>query len=70
MQTRVMFIPALVLLSSCSTALRTEHVSASMQPRPGVLYNLPMATLDVEAKFLVTSCSVDANDLAQIGYQL
>lgn len=70
MQIRVVFIPALALLSSCSTALRTEHVSASMQPRPGVLYNLPMATLDVEAKFLVTSCSVDANDLAQIGYQL
>jgi len=70
MKSSLMFMPALVLLCSCSTALRTEHVPAGAQPKPGILYNLPMATLNAEANFLITSCSVDDNELAQISYQL
>lgn len=63
-------VSTIAVLSACTTTLKTAHVSAGTEPKPGVLYNLPMATFDVEAKFLITSCTIGANDIAQIGYQL
>lgn len=60
----------LVVLCACSTSLKTERVGDTEEPLPGVLYNLPMATFDVEAKFLITECSIKSTNLSEISYQL
>lgn len=66
---QLVVIALLALLTACSTALHTERVPAGSGPKAGVLYNLPSAILDVEVKFLVTSCS-KSNDFAVLGYRI
>lgn len=63
-------IPVIALLAGCTTTLNTQHVSPNGQPKPGVLYNLPIAVFEIEATFLVTSCRVNENDILELGYQL
>jgi hypothetical protein len=70
MKNLVIAITLIVVLGACTTSLKTEHVSVNGEPKPGILYNLPMAAFDVEAKFLITSCIINSNDLAQISYRL
>lgn len=60
----------LVVLCACTTSLKTERIGDAEKPLPGVLYNLPMATFDVEAKFLIVDCTINANNFAEVRYQL
>lgn len=47
---------AIVTVTGCSTSLQSNRHYADSEVEPGVLYNLPMAVFDVDAKFLVTGC--------------
>lgn len=57
------------LLGGCTTTLRTENVLAGNGPGYGLLYNLPRAEFDVEARFLVTDCKANGK-VAELRYEL
>lgn len=44
------------LVSACSTSLQTEQIMEGARAKPGVLYNLPAAQLEVAVKFRVVAC--------------
>lgn len=47
---------AIVTVTGCSTSLQSNRHFSDSEVEPGVLYNLPMAIFDVDAKFLITGC--------------
>lgn len=47
---------AIVTVTGCSTSLQSNRHYADSEVEPGLLYNLPMAVFDVDAKFLITGC--------------
>lgn len=49
---------ASLALAGCTTQLQTKPVSKEADATVGVLYNLPMAAFDAEARFLVKGCSI------------
>lgn len=70
MRTFVIGLGIVFSLTGCTTSLKSTYVSAAHDPGPGVLYNLPMAVFDVEAKFLVTGCTVTPGGNAKLSYEL
>ncbi len=60
----------LLMVTGCSTTLNTQRLSASKEPDWGVLYNLPMAAFDTEAKFMVKGCSMSSGGTPLLTYEL
>jgi len=60
----------LICLGGCTTVLTTEHVSTGRAPVPGILYNLPMAAFDVDAKILITGCKYQNGSVAVLTHEL
>jgi hypothetical protein len=56
MQLHLLAVLAAIAITGCSTSLQSSRHYADSSIEPGVLYNLPMTVIDVDAKFLVTGC--------------
>ena len=70
MKSLVGFLVIALGVAGCTTALNSKNVVANgTAPVRGVLYALPMAVFDVEAKFVVTWCTKTAN-VANLQYEL
>lgn len=63
-------ILAATTLSACTTVLKTENVSVGGPPGYGILYNLPRAAFDVEAKFLITGCERKLGNISELSFEL
>lgn len=69
MKTLILIGSASLCIAGCTTTLSTDHVSSNRAAVSGVLYNLPMAAFDVEAKFLIIGCR-NSEGLATVSYEL